>query len=124
MRKNRLPYVEPLAMWRALLGDLILRTPPGVMAARFHKGLAKAIVHMIDKCTLRDGQRFVRHVALSGGVFQNRVLLEQVIERLQRADFQVLTHRRTPSHDGGLSLGQVVVDAARQVAPARGRHEA
>jgi phosphoheptose isomerase len=45
----RLPYIEPLAMWSALLGNLILQTPAPVMAARFHKGLAKVIVQMIDK---------------------------------------------------------------------------
>ena len=39
-----LPYIEPLAMWRALLGDLILSTPAPLIAARFHKGLAKVIV--------------------------------------------------------------------------------
>jgi hydrogenase maturation protein HypF len=110
-----LPYVEPLAMWRALLGDRILGAPVGVSAARFHKGLAKAIVHLVDKCTRRDGVRFVRHVALSGGVFQNKVLLEQVVTRLQNADFQVLTPRQVPSNDGGLALGQAVVDAARQI---------
>ncbi|HEY4016872.1 MAG TPA: carbamoyltransferase HypF [Polyangiaceae bacterium] len=123
LRTTGLPYVEPLAMWRALLGDLILRTPPGVMAARFHKGLAKAIVHMVDKCTRRDGERAVRQVALSGGVFQNKVLLEEVTQRLQKADFHVLTHRQSPSNDGGLSLGQVIVDAARQIDPFHARQE-
>jgi hydrogenase maturation protein HypF len=124
LRATGLPYVEPLAMWRALLGDLILGTPAGVMAARFHKGLAKTIAHMVDKCTRRDGERVVRHVALSGGVFQNKVLLEQVTQRLQKVEFQVLTHRLTPSNDGGLSLGQAVVDAARRLDPSHRRLEA
>ena len=39
-----MPYVEPLAMWHAVLGDLLLQTPAPIMAARFHKGLARALV--------------------------------------------------------------------------------
>ncbi len=114
-----LPYVEPLAMWQALLGDLVLRTPAGVMAARFHKGLAKVVVQMVEKCTLVAGERVVRDIALSGGVFQNKVLLEQVIARLESVGFRVLTQRKTPAHDGGLALGQAVVDAARRLAEDR-----
>jgi hydrogenase maturation protein HypF len=78
---------------------------------------------MVTKCASRDGVCFVRQVALSGGVFQNKVLLEQVVQRLEQANFQVLTHRRTPPNDGGLSLGQAVVDAARHVGVPRPRRE-
>src|SRR5262249_23053135 len=49
LRGSGLPYVEPLAMWNAILGDLILRTPAAIMSARFHKGLAKAVVAMTKK---------------------------------------------------------------------------
>ena len=110
---SRLPYIEPLAMWQALLGDLILQTPAPIMAARFHKGLAKIIVQMIDKLSRYEcGEEPVKTVALSGGVFQNKVLLEQVMMRLQRLEYTVLTHRQVPSNDGGLALGQAVIAAA------------
>ena len=112
---NGLPYIEPLSMWQAVLGDLILETPPAVMAARFHKGLAKTIVAMAVKLSTRNEERFVHTVALSGGVFQNKVLLEQVENRLGKEGFQVLTHRHVPANDGGLSLGQAVVAAARAI---------
>ncbi|NOT48845.1 MAG: carbamoyltransferase HypF, partial [Acidobacteria bacterium] len=46
LKESNLPYIEPYAMWQALLGDLILKTPVPVIAARFHKGLAKVIVQM------------------------------------------------------------------------------
>jgi len=108
-----LPYIEPLPMWQALLGDLILDTPPGVMAARFHKGLARAVVHMVHKLTHREDERTLDTVALTGGVFQNRTLLEQVAERLRALDYRVLTHRQTSANDGGLALGQAVIAAAR-----------
>jgi hydrogenase maturation protein HypF len=112
---NAMPYIEPLAMWQALLGDLILATPVPVIAARFHKGLAIAIVRMIDKLTQRrseSAQPFAA-VVLSGGVWQNRVLLEQVLERLAPLGLRVLTPRHLPAHDGGLALGQAAVAAAR-----------
>ena len=54
-------------------------------------------------------------IALSGGVFQNRLLLEQVIERLQAKGHKVLTHRTVPANDGGLALGQAVIAAAQML---------
>lgn len=117
---SRLPYIEPLAMWTALLGDLVLRTPVPTMAARFHKGLAKAICRMVDKVAQAPGPDHprghpLRHVALSGGVFQNRVLHERVAAGLREAGYTVLAHRRVPCNDGGLALGQAAVAAAQAI---------
>lgn len=112
--ETKLPYIEPLAMWQALLGDLILQTPAPVMAARFHKGLAIVLVQMIDKLSRYEcGEPPVSTVVLSGGVWQNKILLEQVLMRLQRSGYTVLTHRQTPCNDGGLALGQAVIAAAQ-----------
>jgi len=105
-----------------LLGDLILDTPVGVMAARFHKGLARVIAQLVCQlCGDRESDvadasrsRTVRTVALTGGVFQNRALLEQVEARLVQQGFEVLLPRDTPCNDAGLALGQALVDAARQ----------
>jgi hydrogenase maturation protein HypF len=113
LKGSGLPYIEPLAMWQALLGDLYEQTPPTIIAARFHKGLARAITMMADKLT-RDGEtRTTRRVALSGGVFQNRWLAEELTRRLEAAGFEVLTHSLVPANDGGLSLGQAAIAAAR-----------
>ena len=108
-----LPYIEPLAMWRALLGDLILKTPAPLIAARFHKGLAEAIVAMTKTLARRDegGARFDK-VALSGGCFQNRVLFEEVVRCLEQEKFAVLSHAEVPANDGGLALGQAAIGAA------------
>ena len=114
LKISNLPYVEPYAMWQALLGDLILNTPAPVISARFHKGLAKIIVEMIEKLSrYESGETPVKTVALSGGVWQNKVLFEEVLRRLKEKDFTVLTHRRFPTNDGGLSLGQAAIAAAK-----------
>ena len=127
-----LPCIEPRPMWQALLDDLARRMPVPVIAARFHKGVAMAIVRMVALLaeTARNGvdqqphggarQRGgIRTVALSGGVLQNRILFEQVAGRLGAAGFEVLSHRQFPANDGGLSLGQAVVAAARTCAHSR-----
>ncbi len=113
---SRLPYVEPLAMWQALLGDLTLGTPVGVIAARFHRGLAKAIAAMVAKLVQRPDQSLIQRIVLSGGVFQNRILLEQCLTRLAPLGLEVLTHARVPANDGGLALGQAAIAAARLLA--------
>ena len=112
-----LPYIEPIAMWQAVLGDLHLSTPVPVMAARFHKGLAKIIAAMVLKLVSKQkssGQE-VKTVALSGGCFQNKILLEQLTMRLQVSDLNIITHRYVPANDGGLSLGQAAIAATTQI---------
>jgi hydrogenase maturation protein HypF len=115
LRGSGLPYIEPLAMWKALLGDLILHTPAPLIAARFHRGLARVIVAMTMKLARRDsadGPRFDT-VALSGGCFQNATLAAEVAQRLRAESFIVLSHARAPANDGGLALGQAAIAAAR-----------
>lgn len=117
LESNGLPCVEPLAMWRALLGDALRGTPVPVISARFHKGLAMVITRMVETLSGRDGgSASTGTVALSGGVFQNRILLEQVTMRLQALGFHVLSHRQLPANDGGLALGQATIAAALSLA--------
>ena len=103
--------IDAAPMWRALLTDLARATPVALVAARFHKGLAIAIVRTIER--LRCEAATFDTVALSGGVLQNRVLLEQLLHRLGGSGLRVLTHREVPANDAGLALGQAVVAAAR-----------
>lgn len=116
LQESQLPYVEPLAMWEALLGDLVLGTPRPIMAARFHAGLANVICAMVKTCSqTSDGQRAYHTVALSGGVFQNKILFELVQQKLSEEGFIVLSHHQVPMNDGGLALGQAVIAAARSM---------
>ncbi len=98
-------------MWEALLADLRADVPRGIVAARFHLGLARAVAEL--GVELAD-ERGLRTIVLSGGVFQNRVLLEAVASRLECAGKRVLLPRGTPANDGGLSLGQAAIAAARR----------
>ena len=63
-------------------------------------------------CALLRERHALTTVALSGGVFQNMLLLNQVMSRLESRGFTVLTHSRVPCNDGGISLGQAVIAAA------------
>lgn len=95
---------------RAAVADLDAGVNPRVIAARFHNGLAEATARMCDALRERTG---VSTVALSGGVFQNLLLLERTVQALSGLGFRVLTHSRVPPNDGGISLGQAAVAAAR-----------
>jgi len=95
---------------RAVVEDLAAGGAPGVVAARFHNGVAGLIA---DCCLLLRERRGLNTVALSGGVFQNLLLLQATIARLERHGFEVMVHSRIPCNDGGISLGQAVVAAAR-----------
>jgi hydrogenase maturation protein HypF len=81
-----------------------------LIAARFHNGLAAATVAACQ--AIRDDTGLTT-VALSGGVFQNLLLLERTVTALEQAGFRVLTHSRVPPNDGGISLGQAAVAGAR-----------
>jgi hydrogenase maturation protein HypF len=73
-----------------------------------------AVVELWLKAALTvRGRTGIETVALSGGCFMNRFLLERISARLASADFTVLTHCQVPANDGGLSLGQAVIAASR-----------
>jgi hydrogenase maturation protein HypF len=112
LKGSALPCIEPLAMWQALLGDLVLETPPGVIAARFHRGLARAVAAMAARLLGGEGGDAVDAIALSGGCFQNRILLEQTVARLAPLGRRILLHSAVPANDGGLALGQAAIAAA------------
>jgi hydrogenase maturation protein HypF len=95
---------------RAVARDLRRQTPAAVVAGRFHATLISAVARAIGQQVERGGPRVV---ALSGGCFANRRLAEGTSAALERMGLTVLRHRRVPPNDGGLSLGQAAVAAAR-----------
>ena len=93
-----------------VIEDLTALVPAPVIAARFHHGVAALIE---AGCLLMRDRYGLGTVALSGGVFQNLLLLDATVSRLEARGFRVLLHARVPCHDGGISFGQAVVAAAR-----------
>jgi hydrogenase maturation protein HypF len=88
--------------------DVLAGVSASRIAARFHNAIGDMIIEVCDRIREACGLELV---ALSGGVFQNVTLLGRAVTRLEGAGFRVLTHRRVPPNDGGVSLGQAVVAA-------------
>jgi hydrogenase maturation protein HypF len=104
-------------LMRAVAEDLQRNVPIARIAGRFHRSIAELLAMA---CVRAREQTGLGIVALSGGVFQNRLLLEQLLARLEELGFQAYINRRVPTNDGGLSLGQLAVAAARlQIADCR-----
>lgn len=112
-------HIDPAPLWPALLTDLANDVATGVVAARFHRGLVQAIVAMVERLTQHHGDPWQHRIALSGGAFQNALLLAELTRRLEAIGFAVLSPSRVPANDGGLSLGQAVVAAAQSIASTR-----
>jgi hydrogenase maturation protein HypF len=99
---------DPAPVLRAVVDDVRRGTPAPVIAARFHRGVARAVAEICGRARRATGLAIV---ALTGGVFAN-ALLEETCAALLAADgFTVLRHGEVPPNDGGLALGQLVVAA-------------
>jgi hydrogenase maturation protein HypF len=103
--------VDWAPMIQGLLADSRVRAPLATISARFHHALGEAIV-LVARAAGED------RVVLTGGCFQNRVLLEEAVRRLRQDGFRPYWHQRVPPNDGGIALGQVV--AARRAMAGRG----
>ncbi|MFE7271427.1 carbamoyltransferase HypF [Streptomyces sp. NPDC057623] len=99
---------DPAPVLGALVTDLRRGTPAPVLAARFHRGVARAVAEVCRRARRDTG---LTTVALSGGVFANALLEEECTRLLTGDGFAVLRHGEVPPNDGGLALGQLVVAA-------------
>jgi hydrogenase maturation protein HypF len=113
--RDGLLHLESLPMWQALLEDLGRQAPVAQMALRFHHGLARAIRDMVSHIRGMRWANSLNTVALSGGCFQNKLLLEEVVRLLEADGLRCLLHAKVPSNDGGLALGQAAIAAARHI---------
>ncbi len=102
--------IEAQDVIHSAVSDLLGGTPPAVVAAGFHRAVARLIARIAEQA--RE-ERKLNRVALSGGVFQNLLLLSQTKQLLQASGFEVFTHERVPTNDGGISLGQALIANAR-----------
>jgi len=90
----------------AVIEDLQHGVSRGRVSVRFHNTVAEVTNEM---CRLLADETGITRVALSGGVFQNRLLLRKTTSLLENSGLQVFTHRQVPCNDGGVSLGQAVI---------------
>jgi hydrogenase maturation protein HypF len=89
-----------------VINDILRGCTAATVSMRFHNTIA-AMTR--DACLKIKAQSGLGTVALSGGCFQNRLLLGKVMELLRQSGFKVLTHRNVPANDGGISLGQAAI---------------
>ena len=102
--------LDPRETIRAVARDVAAGVAPGVVSARFHRGLAEATARA---CAALAAAHGVGLVVLSGGVFQNARLLAATAARVEAAGLRVLVPERLPPNDGGISYGQAAVAAAQ-----------
>ncbi len=98
--------IQLKSLLAAVIESIRQEEPPGRIGARFHKTIAQVALGSAGQARERTG---LNEVVLSGGVWQNKLLLELTIAALEGSGFCVYTHHQTPTNDGGIALGQVAV---------------
>jgi hydrogenase maturation protein HypF len=104
--KDDINVIKIGGLLKAIIKDFKKKTPQAVIATRFHNTVAQMILQTCQKISAQTG---LKETALSGGVFQNRLLFRKSVTLLESAGFKVYTHRQVPCNDGGISLGQAAI---------------
>jgi hydrogenase maturation protein HypF len=102
--------IDTRPLFRQMLADVQSGVDAGMIAGKFHESMARVIVSTCKELSTRTG---IERVALSGGVFQNGLLTPRVLEGLKSTGLRPFIHRRVPTNDGGISLGQAIIAARR-----------
>lgn len=111
------PHVlDQKALFEALLGEIEAGAPADRLALDFHVAVARSSAHIASEICARED---IDTVALSGGVFMNRLLLQLLTRELKSAGLTVLVPHTVPVNDGCIAYGQAAVASARlaQIAP-------
>ena len=101
--------ILPAPIIRGVVTDILNKVPIGEISARFHQTLIHLFANL---CEVIRSDRGLNRVVLSGGCFQNSILLSGMLRVLQGKKFEVFTHEQVPTNDGGIALGQAFVAAA------------
>lgn len=106
VEQNGLSLLKLKDLFSAIIYDLQSNTAKATISAKFHNTIGRIIREL---CQIISHKTGISQVVLSGGVFQNRLLLRKTVSLLEAAGFTVFTHKQVPCNDGGISLGQAVV---------------
>ena len=101
--------IHASTMWQALFADIANNVSGALISAKFHYGLANIMIQLAQQLIT---QHSITQVVLSGGVFQNKTLLQAIVNGLQD-HVKVLVHQHVPANDGGIALGQAAIAAAQ-----------
>jgi hydrogenase maturation protein HypF len=103
---DRIHQILPAPIIKGVVADIAGGVEGAVISAKFHATLIRLVVEL---CAEIRRERGMMRVALSGGVFQNTILLDGLIRGLEQRAFEVYTHKLVPTNDGGIALGQAVI---------------
>ncbi len=106
IEQDGLSVVKLQDLLSAIIYDLQSNTTKATIAVKFHNTIAQMIRELCQVISAKTG---ITQVVLSGGVFQNRLLLRKAVSLLEASGFSVFTHQQVPCNDGGISLGQAVI---------------
>jgi hydrogenase maturation protein HypF len=104
--------INPAPVLESVIMDLRTGCPASTISARFHNGCARMVLDMCQELRELTG---IDEAALSGGVWQNSLLLKKTVSMLERDGFSVYIPQRVPANDGGLALGQAMIAARRLI---------
>jgi hydrogenase maturation protein HypF len=102
--------ILPAPIIRGIVGDMVRRISLDTISAKFHSTLIRLFSDLCEKFRRNTG---INRIVMSGGAFQNTILLTGLINYLEKKRFEVFTHSVVPTNDGGICLGQAIVAAAR-----------
>ncbi len=106
------PFLSPASAIDQIIADLRSSVSLPTISARFHNGLAQMVCGVSVAMRKEFG---TNTVVLSGGVWQNMILLNKSITLLAEEGFEVLIHEKVPANDGGISLGQAIIAAHQSI---------
>jgi len=110
LRDNGLFIIDTTRIIKSITEDILSGRRKSIISSRFHETMA---VIVLSGCLEARRDTGLSRVALSGGVFQNVLLLNKCIGKLEANGFEIFIHQRVPANDGGLSLGQSMIALSR-----------
>ncbi len=104
-------FISFKSTFEEIINDIKNETPIDIISGKFHNTIVNVIIENVIEIRNSSG---INKVVLSGGSFQNKILLEKVEKKLANNKFDYYTQSKIPSNDGGIALGQLAIAAKRR----------